>query len=71
MRFRERLFPFSWNAVAIFLLAMVAIIPAGLMWHWVWTNWVPLPFWNEWHTLGASLIVVPRHPYPRGDVLPA
>ena len=54
MRFRERLFPFSWNAVAIFLLAMVAIIPAGLMWHWVSTNWVPLPFWDEWYTPGSQ-----------------
>ena len=54
MRFRERLFPFSWNAVTIFLLAMVAIIPAGLMWHWVSTNWVPLPFWDEWHTPGSQ-----------------
>ena len=28
MRFRERLFPFSLNAVTIFLLAIVAIMPA-------------------------------------------
>ena len=54
MRFRERLFPFSWNATAIFLLAMVAIVPAGLMWHWVSTSWVPLPFWDEWHTPGSQ-----------------
>jgi hypothetical protein len=54
MRFRERLFPFSWNAVTIFLLATVAIVPAGLMWHWVSTSWVPLPFWDEWHTPGSQ-----------------
>ncbi len=54
MRFRERLFPFSWNAVTIFLLTMVAMVPAGLMWHWVSTNWVPLPFWDEWHTPGSQ-----------------
>ena len=54
MRFRERLFPFSWNAVTIFLLVTVAIIPAGLMWYWVSTNWVPLPFWDEWHTPGSQ-----------------
>jgi len=54
MRFRERLFPFSLNAVTIFLLVTVAIIPAGLMWYWVSTNWVPLPFWDEWHTPGSQ-----------------
>ena len=54
MRFRERLFPFSWDAVTLFLLTMVAMVPAGLMWHWVSTNWVPLPFWDEWHTPGSQ-----------------
>ena len=24
------------------------------MWHWVSTNWVPLPFWDEWHTPGSQ-----------------
>ena len=71
MRFRERLFPFSLNAVTIFLLVTVAIIPAGLMWHWVSTNWVPLPFWDEWHTPGSQLNRVPRNANLQGDVLPA
>ena len=26
----------------------------GLMWYWVSTNWVPLPFWDEWHTPGSQ-----------------
>lgn len=54
MRFRERLFPFSWNAVAILVLAIVAIVPAALLWHWVSSSWVPLPFWDEWHTPGSQ-----------------
>ncbi len=72
MRFRERLFPFSWNAVTIFLLAMVAIAPAGLMWHWVSTSWVPLPFWDEWHTPGEPVrIVEARDAHTYRDVFPA
>jgi hypothetical protein len=54
MRLRARLFPVSWNSVTIVLLALIAIAPAILMWHWVSTNWVPVPYWDEWHTPGSQ-----------------
>ena len=54
MRLRERLFPIPWNSVAIFVLALAGIAPAVLMWHWVSTNWVTIPYWDEWATPGSQ-----------------
>ena len=54
MRLRERLFPIDGHFFTIFLLALAAIAPAVLMWHWVSTNWVPVPYWDEWHTPGSQ-----------------
>jgi hypothetical protein len=54
MRLRERLPPVPWNAVTILLLVLVGIAPAILMWHWLSTNWVPVPFWDQWHSPGSQ-----------------
>jgi len=54
MRLRERLFPIPWTSVTIVFLALVAIAPAVLMWHWVSANWVPVPFWDQWHSPGSQ-----------------
>jgi hypothetical protein len=35
-------------------LAVMAILPALQMWHWVSSSWVPLPFWDEWYTPGSQ-----------------
>jgi hypothetical protein len=35
-------------------LVVLALLPAIQMWHWVSTSWVPLPFWDEWHTPGSQ-----------------
>jgi hypothetical protein len=35
-------------------LAVIAVSPALQMWHWVSSSWVPLPFWDEWHTPGSQ-----------------
>jgi hypothetical protein len=35
-------------------LIVLALLPALQMWHWVSTSWVPLPFWDEWHTPGSQ-----------------
>ncbi|HEY3602578.1 MAG TPA: hypothetical protein VGK72_11530 [Chthoniobacterales bacterium] len=35
-------------------LALLAILPAIQMWHWVSSSWVPLPYWDEWHTPGSQ-----------------
>jgi hypothetical protein len=53
MRSRPALLPITWQWLIIPLLALVAIAPAILMWHWVSTNWVPVPYWDEWHTPGS------------------
>lgn len=31
-------------------LAVLALLPAIQMWHWVSSKWVPLPYWDEWFT---------------------
>ena len=54
MKLPARLFPAAWNSVTLALLALVAIAPVILMWHWVSTNWVPVPYWDEWHTPGSQ-----------------
>ena len=54
MRLGERFFPIRWNSVTIFLLALAGIAPAVLMWHWVSTNWMPIPYWDEWATPGSQ-----------------
>ena len=48
----NRIFNTRWLAIVI--LAVIAILPAIQMWHWVSSNWVPLPFWDEWHTPGSQ-----------------
>lgn len=40
--------------IALILLALLANLPGIQMWHWVSSNWVPLPFWDEWHTPGSQ-----------------
>jgi hypothetical protein len=35
-------------------LAILTILPALQMWHWVSINWVPLPYLDEWHTPGSQ-----------------
>ena len=54
MRIIERLFPIRWNFFTIVLLTLVGIAPAVLMWHWVSTNWLPIPYWDEWATPGSQ-----------------
>jgi len=49
-----RLGRFSPRRLLIVALLIVAVLPALVMWHWVSTNWVPLPFWDEWHTPGSQ-----------------
>jgi hypothetical protein len=41
---------FGWYHLFTAGLALAAILPAIQMWHWVVSAWVPLPFWDEWHT---------------------
>ncbi len=36
-------------------LVIFALLPAFSMWNWVSHHWVPLPFWDEWHTPGSQL----------------
>jgi len=40
--------------IVVVLLALVGCLPALLMWHWISTNWVPIPTWDEWHTPGTQ-----------------
>src|SRR6266516_2675803 len=42
------------RGLAVVLLAVVGFLPALLMWHWVSTNWFPIPMWEEWHTPGSQ-----------------
>lgn len=52
MQLRNRIPPL--HPFAILLLVVLALLPALSMWHWVSSNWVPLPFWDEWHTPGSQ-----------------
>lgn len=52
MQLRNRIPPL--RQFALLFLVVVALLPALSMWHWVSTNWVPLPFWDEWHTPGSQ-----------------
>ena len=54
MNLGDKLRNFDSRQLPIVVLAIVAILPALVMWHWVSTNWVPLPFWDEWHTPGSQ-----------------
>jgi hypothetical protein len=40
--------------LAVIGLTVLAILPAIQMWLWVSSNWVPLPYWDEWHTPGSQ-----------------
>ena len=42
------------GTVLIAALVIVALLPALQMWQWVSHSWVPLPFWDEWHTPGSQ-----------------
>jgi hypothetical protein len=53
MQLRNRILPL--HRFAVLLLVVLALLPALSMWHWVSTNWVALPFWDEWHTPGSQL----------------
>jgi hypothetical protein len=41
---------FNFRRLGLLLLAFLGCLPAFLMWHFVSTNWVNIPFWDEWHT---------------------
>ena len=38
------------SQLALIALIVLALLPAIQMWQWVSSNWVPLPFWDEWVT---------------------
>ena len=44
------------RALAVVLVATLGVLPALLMWHWVSTNWVPIPIWDEWSTPGSQFV---------------
>ena len=54
MRLGEHLRSLELRHLTAGALAVVAILPALLMWHLVSTNWVPVPFWDEWSTPGSQ-----------------
>src|SRR5437868_3953395 len=45
-----RRFRLNWHAVAIIALLCLGLFPIILMAHHVRSNWIPIPFWDEWHT---------------------
>jgi len=45
---------YNLRSIAVLLLATVSVLPALMMWHWVSTNWVPIPTWDEWYTPGSQ-----------------
>jgi len=45
---------FKAHRFLLIALAVIAVWPALQMWHWVSSSWVPLPFWDEWHTPGSQ-----------------
>lgn len=54
MNVSEKLRAVRLRHLPLGVLAMFGILPALLMWHFVSTNWVPLPLWDEWHTPGSQ-----------------
>src|SRR5215475_12399449 len=42
------------RVIAVLLPATLGVRPALLMWHWISTNWVSIPMWDEWHTPGSQ-----------------
>src|SRR6266513_1922146 len=46
---------YNLRSIAVLLLATVSVLPALMMWHWVSTNWVPIPTWDEWYTPASQL----------------
>ena len=42
------------NRFLLVALAVIAVLPAFQMWHWISSSWVALPFWDEWHTPGSQ-----------------
>src|SRR2546423_8916794 len=52
---RLRHFRFDQRSLGMATLFCAGIFPAILMWHAMVTNWVPLPFWDEWFTPGNQL----------------
>ena len=52
MEAKSRTAELRW--VALVALAIVAVLPAIQMWHWVSSNWVSLPYWDEWFTPGSQ-----------------
>ena len=49
-----RLRGYNLCSIAVLLLATVGVLPALMMWHWISTNWVPIPTWDEWYTPGSQ-----------------
>lgn len=44
------------RVLAVVLLGAVGVLPALVMWHWISTNWVPIPTWDEWYTPGSQFV---------------
>ncbi|MDP9253667.1 MAG: hypothetical protein M3O66_01805 [Verrucomicrobiota bacterium] len=49
-----RKFRFDARTFALATLFCVGLFPIVLMLHHVRANWLPLPFWDEWHTPGSQ-----------------
>jgi hypothetical protein len=49
-----RKFRFDARTFAVAALFCVGLFPIVLMLHHVRANWLPLPFWDEWHTPGSQ-----------------
>ncbi|HEY1584011.1 MAG TPA: hypothetical protein VGF73_13025 [Chthoniobacterales bacterium] len=43
-----------WERFLLLGLILLALLPTVQMWHWVASSWVPLPYWDEWHTPGSQ-----------------
>jgi hypothetical protein len=54
MSLGDRLRKFDSRQLPVVVLAIVAILPALLMWHLVSSDWVSIPLWDEWHTPGSQ-----------------
>ena len=55
MRIRARLSALPWSTLTVVLLGLIGLMPAILMWHWVSTHWISIPYWDEWYTPGHQL----------------
>src|SRR5437667_10356614 len=49
-----RNFRLDWRAFAIAALLCLGLLPMMLMMYHVRSNWIPIPFWDEWSTPGSQ-----------------